>query len=423
VSQDRRIVGNTLWASSAWLAYFGSTAIVLVVLTRTFEPDQFGRYVGAIGAVFFIGPLASLGAGDLLIKRHSGSGVDLRDGVALAVPMAATGGLAAVLLLVALRPLLLPGTSIILLVALALAELVLGGLIDVGHAVAQATERLSLSLLFRACQGGFRLLAALALVTLFRHPTISQWALCYVSAAAASAIVVGLVLRRRTGAAWAMSRPAVRDIREGVALVLGWSTDRVRADADKVLLVRFGFQSDAGLYGAAYRVLEIAQVPIRAAVGASMASFWRAAETPGGAVRLARRVTAPAIAYGVVALVGLVLTAPLLKVAFGDDYGGAVSALRWLAVVPLLLGMQAFAATALTAEGFVGLRFAISMFALVLNLALNLVLIPDHGWRGAAASTLITEATISIALWAALGWVARSAADRVDRIPSFVRLP
>ena len=83
---------------------------------------------------------------------------------------------------------------------------------------------------------------------------------------------------------------------------------------DKPLLVRYGFETDAGIYGLAYRIVIVATLPVRAVLQASYATFFRLGkEGLDPALKLARRLLVPALFYSVGVGSGLWLLAPLAQ--------------------------------------------------------------------------------------------------------------
>jgi O-antigen/teichoic acid export membrane protein len=403
MSEKSMIGRNTIWASVASMSQFGATAIVLLLLTHVYPPEVFGPYVAALGLVLFISPFAGLGAPSLLHKRFNADGMSLVDAISLARGMTIIGGLLSTLLVIVAAELLLPDLSLRLVVALALGELLFIAFVDVAQAAVQATETLKLSVVMKAAQGGLRLVALVGLMLFNDDPSIELWGMLYLVAAALAAVVAYEVLARHVGRGVAgIVIPTWMDSREGIALTLGWGTERLRTDADKILLVRYGFGADAGLYGAATRLLQLAYVPIRGAVAASLAGFWRGADTSGAPAALARKLAAPAALYGVLTGVLLAVAAPLVPFVLGDGYGDTTEILWWLTPMPLLFALHAFPATALTSEGHNTERVWIVLGATALNIVLNVLLIPDYGWHGALGATLATETLMALALWLAL---------------------
>jgi O-antigen/teichoic acid export membrane protein len=126
-----------------------------------------------------------------------------------------------------------------------------------------------------------------------------------------------------------------------------------------------------------------------------------------GTLKLARRLASPVLALGLVAATGLWFAAPLAPRVLGGDFAAAISALRWLALVPLFQSIFYLAGDVLTGAGHQGLRSGVQLGAAGLNIALNFWLIPIYSWRGAAAATIVTDLALAVALWIAVVGVSR----------------
>lgn len=74
----------------------------------------------------------------------------------------------------------------------------------------------------------------------------------------------------------------------------------------------------------------------------------------------------------------------------------------WLLPVLLFRAAHYFAADALTGAGFQGVRTAVQVGIVLLNLGLNLALIPVWGWRGAAVASWLSDGALALFLWGAL---------------------
>lgn len=399
---DSLLARNTAWASLASLTQFGVTAIVLALLTFEFEPAMFGDFIGALSLIFFAAPFAGFGAPNLLQKRHGADGFTMTDSLSLARGMTVLGGAFWTITITALSMVLIPNVDTTMVLMLAVAELIAISYIDTCQAAIQATETLKLALVLKAAQSGLRLLALGMMFAFIDEPSLVRWSMLYMLAAIGAAVIAHVTVQRHIDERALVTWPRWSDVSEGVGLTLGWGTERLRTDADKVLLVRYGLAADAGLYGAAARMLQIAYVPIRGAVAASLARFWRGANEPGSPSALARQLVGVAGGYGVLAGVGLAITAPLLPLVLGDGYGGTTEILLWLTPLPVLTAFQAFSATALTSEGYNRERVAIVLAGTALNIVLNIILIPGSGWQGAVWATLITEVLLALALWITL---------------------
>jgi O-antigen/teichoic acid export membrane protein len=70
--------------------------------------------------------------------------------------------------------------------------------------------------------------------------------------------------------------------------------------------------------------------------------------------------------------------------------------------LPLTRAFQWSAGDALTGAGLQRYRLGTQIVAAVLNLSMNLYLIPRHGWLGAAWASVATDGTLAAMNWAVL---------------------
>jgi len=86
----------------------------------------------------------------------------------------------------------------------------------------------------------------------------------------------------------------------------------------------------------------------------------------------------------------------------GKGYGDAISALRWLCIIPIFRSVHQITGTVLTSLGLQRYRTVTQVAAVVLNFGLNVWLIPEFGWHGAAWSSLATDGALGIMNWCVL---------------------
>ena len=102
--------------------------------------------------------------------------------------------------------------------------------------------------------------------------------------------------------------------------------------------------------------------------------------------------------YSVCVTAALVLCAPVLPHVLGAGYQDAASALRWLAVLPVLRSVHLFLADALTGAGYQRLRSIVQAVVALVNVLINMWILPLYSWRGAAWSSIACDALLAIAL-------------------------
>jgi O-antigen/teichoic acid export membrane protein len=98
--------------------------------------------------------------------------------------------------------------------------------------------------------------------------------------------------------------------------------------------------------------------------------------------------------------VAVLAGAPLLPRLLGPGYEESACVLRWLSVLPLLKAVQYLCGDAMTGADLQRRRTAIQGGLALANVALNILLDPVFGWRGAAAATLVSDTVLAAALWA-----------------------
>jgi O-antigen/teichoic acid export membrane protein len=160
-----------------------------------------------------------------------------------------------------------------------------------------------------------------------------------------------------------------------------------------------------GLYNTAYPIYEgltYASAIITAVLVPRLSRLWASDQH-------AYRVLARRSLIGTAALAVLVAAAawPLAGVAirifFGSDYLEAVPALQWLlAGLPFIYVIWVLHTVALSAHR-TDVLLKVTAAGTVLNVGLNLLLIPGYSYTGAAIATVISEVVAMLLLLAALG--------------------
>lgn len=112
---------------------------------------------------------------------------------------------------------------------------------------------------------------------------------------------------------------------------------------------------------------------------------------------LGRGVGVLAVVYVPFAVVAVVEPGPSLRLLFGGEYVvPATPVLQWLAPAPLLFGVAFLASYVLVAQGREWWALTANVVATVLNVGLNLWLVPRHGITAAAVVTSVTLAARAV---------------------------
>lgn len=167
---------------------------------------------------------------------------------------------------------------------------------------------------------------------------------------------------------------------------------------DMVILSVFSGQEAVGLYGAAYRILEVLILGAAYFANAVLPLLSRYAETDRDKLRLLfRKSYVVLLLLGVGAAVATYVFAPLgIAIIAGPKFAGSVVALRILALVLVVAYFNHLNGYTLIALGKQWYSLAIALVALVVNVSLNLIFIPIYSYRAAAFITFLTEGLIVV---------------------------
>ncbi|KJH72559.1 oligosaccharide flippase family protein [Aliterella atlantica] len=407
--KQNSLAKNTLWMLLAQGLRLVLQAGYFVIIARVLGPEQYGAFVGVTALISILAPFASLGSGNLLIKNVSRNKALFAEYWGNALWMIVVSGLGLFALVLLIAPATLPKTiPLALIVLVCLTDLIFARILDVAGQAFQAVLWLSKTAQLNILPQVTRIIAALALVSLFAHPQAKTWTFLYLISTAVSALIAVFLVHRSLGypklALWRI-KP---EIAEGFYFSIGLSAQTVYNDIDKTMLARLATLSATGIYASAYRLIDVAFVPVRSLLAAAYTKFFQhGASGITGTMSFAKRLLPLAALYGVGVGIALFCLAPVVPYILGSEYQDAIAALRWLAPLPLLKSLHYFAADTLTGAGFQGIRSAMQAIVAIFNVSLNLWLIPTYSWQGAAWASLASDGFLVLSLWIAVAFIYR----------------
>ena len=407
-----RLALNTWWMFAGQGMRLVIQAAYFTVIARSLGAANYGAFVGVAAFVGIAFPFGALGSGNLLIRDVARDSTTFSKawGAALlrtTIFSSALVGLVIVLAHFALPP-ELPRRLILLI---ALADIVGMNLTLLSAFAFQALERLVWTSGIYVGLSTSRLIAALLLVALHPHPTALEWSYAYIGSTAFIALVAFAIAAAKLGLPSFSLRNAKADLREGLFFASSLSAQTIYNDLDKTMLARLGTLEATGVYGAAYRVVEVSFAPVTSLLSAAYPNFFRVgSQGIAGSLRFAMPLLRKAFLFSLVICVGLMLCAGLLPKLLGSQYIAAAIALRWLALILPLRSVHAFLCDVLTSVGRQGLRTGIQVCVGLGNGLLNLWAIPAYSWKGAVFSSLVSDACLALAVGSAVWVLARRAA-------------
>ncbi|HEY0477143.1 MAG TPA: oligosaccharide flippase family protein [Kofleriaceae bacterium] len=414
-----RVRGSTLTQNTLWMlvghgARTVIQAIYFVLVAHALQPAGYGAFVAAMAMVLIAAPFASLGAGSVLVKNVARDPASLAVYWGNALVIIAVSGMSLLVVILGAAHLLLPSAvPLALVLALGLAELVFARTVEVCAQVFQGFQQLKWTSAIQLMLSGCRLLSIAALYAILRTPTPLQWSLGYLAATAAVAGLAVALVHVRYGRPRLVVDRARMELREGAYFSISLAAQSIYNDIDKTMLSRLSTLATAGVYGAAYRIIDVSFAPVSALLSASYARFFQhGAEGLPGTLRLARKLLPLAAGYGVAAGLGLIAVAPLVPRVLGERYALIAPMIVWLAPMPLLRACHYFLADALTGAGHQRARSAVQILVAGANVLANLWLIPAYSWRGAAWASLGCDGLLAAGLLLVILVIGRSQPSR-----------
>lgn len=403
---QKTIVKNSLWELLAKIINIGCQAAYFTVIVRVLGTNNYGAFIGITALTALIFPFANLGSGDVLIQQVSRDKKVFSSYWGNALIVIFVASLLFVFIAYFISPLIFPNiTNLQAVLAILLADLTGLGVFMVSAKAFLSHNLLKNSSLLQIINTIIKLIAALLLVTCFKNPSLIEWSYLYLLSSIVTAII-GIVWVNKT-----LGRPKIvyqaipEMINQGIYFAIGESAYNINSDIDKTMLASMSTLEATGLYGAAYRLIQVGTIPINALLSAAYPRFFQeGAKGIKGCLNLVKSVLPFVVIYGVISLVGFVVFAPWVVYVLGDEYQNAIATVRWLAPMPIIGSIQLLLANTLTGAGFQKTRSAIQVFTALGNVGLNFWLIPLYSWKGAAWATLSSDSFRVICLAIAVAW-------------------
>ena len=395
-------------------------AAYFVLVARSLGPDAYGAFVTVVAMAALLGPFSGLGTANLFIKNvRSGkrpAAICWGNGILLTVLSGALLTAAAVGLSILLR--LKTAPFAVFLVCLA--DMVLLKVTELAAFGFAASDRMKQTSIQNVVVSLLRLAGIAALMAIVHPVTLDRWVVVYLL----TTLLGTIYAIARGSQLWGWPETDLTALREdageGVFFSIAGSATTVYNDIDKIMLSKLADLASTGVYAAAYRVIDVSMTPIRSLAAAAYPRFFRKGmDGIGATYAYALSLMAKAAVYGSAASAGLWLFAPTSCPTFWDPSTMlSLPAVRWLALIPFLRCLHSFLADALSGAGLQRTRMAIQVLAALINVALNLVILPRYSWRGAAWTSLGCDGLLVVMFWFTVLYYRR----REDQL-SFARLP
>jgi O-antigen/teichoic acid export membrane protein len=188
---------------------------------------------------------------------------------------------------------------------------------------------------------------------------------------------------------------------EAIPLSIGLAMMTLLSKVDVLMLGKLDEFESVGLYSVAYKfadVMSYAVVAILTPVATLLVAAW-----PLMHDEFRSRVRSAAVAAAVLSSIGVVVMwasgHEIVSLLYGERFGESSDAAWMLLVGGCFAALSQVILVALISAGHQRVYPWVACGALVLNVGLNLYLIPHFSYNGAAGATLITEFLMFVAMW------------------------
>jgi len=386
-------LSNTSWLSMSTVFRLGLGLLVGLWVARYLGPSRFGQLNYAIALTSLFAALASLGSNSIVIRElvKSPEQKDVLLGSAMTLRL--MGSALAMLVVVFLVRLMRPGDTLTFwLVMLSAAGFILQSInvIDL-YFQARVESRYTVF----SAGGAFLLMSVLKVVLILMGAPLIDFAWAGLGEGLLMAAFLSLAFRLKNQSMrkWHPDVGVMLEIlKDSWPLMLAGISSMIYLRVDQILIGQMLNDKEVGLYSAAARISEIwyfvpaticsSTLPALIASKKQNAELYR--------MRLQKLANLLVRVAVVVAVVMTFLSKPIISLLFGHSYDGsgpALSVLIWSGIPYSFGGAWG---SWMTVENRTKTIFLFHVNAAVVNLILNLVLIPRYGILGSAYATLIS---------------------------------
>ncbi len=388
-----RILKSGGWLIGKQLVMMLNTLVLGVLIARHLGPEGFGVLNYAVSLVALVAPLTTLGLRNLSLREYKLHSDETDKILGTVTVMRLCGTLLSIAVVFAVAARFPIDHQYIAILCTILAGAALFRSVDTIQEYFIAEQNPRPFVIYSVC-----ILLSFSLIKIgliLADQSVNAFILANAGQTAAQALGIVVAYRRHPVAAPGFSVDPTR-IRRYVAqafpLMLGAISAVIYLKIDILFLSYMAGKEVTGIYSVASRLSE-AWYMLPSAL--ALAAFPRMLEVRASAPdRYAKRMQDAMdlfAAFGtLVAVTSIFWAAPVVLLLFGPDYGASVVVLQLHVWVGIVVATRALMHKWLLADGLFWGSAIIHMTGAVVNIALNLVLIPFYGAAGAAVATVIS---------------------------------
>jgi O-antigen/teichoic acid export membrane protein len=396
---SRRLGGalnfGVTWAS--FIVRLGGQLGYFLLVARGLGPHDYGMVASVFALLVVIGSFSSWGSDHILIRTVTKTPERFRDYFGNTLIMTAATAVPLALLVYGAQTFAV-GMAVLPFAAFAIGELFFGRLLAVSVSCFMSFERGTDLLVINSFFSGMRIATCVAAILVSRPLSLEIWAVWYLGGVLISGTAVLAYPLWRLGLPrWYV---AWHEIGLGFHFCLFYSADAAVRDMDKPMVALFAGPSAAGLYNAAYRIVDAVTMPLRAMAAAFYARFFRHGHQGiERSFQFALKVLPLTLTYTLFAGVMLTFGADYLPLLLGEKFRAAVPVTATLAFLPVFTGLTSLGGDILTSAGRQRTRALVMVCLSLSPVVFSSLLVPRFGAIGAAYGSLANAAVVSATIW------------------------
>jgi polysaccharide transporter, PST family len=391
----RAIITNTGWLFADRILRMGASLVVGVWVARYLGVQQYGLFNYALAFVSLFSPIFTLGLDDVVVRHIVRQSSNKEEILGTTFWLKLLGGIASVL--VAVGTMFFLGEHETLKIWL-VAILGMAGIFRATDTIElwfQSQVQSKYTVI--AKNTAFMLNTAIKIALILTKAPLLAFAWVTLAEFAMSAIGLLIVYQAKGSSLWLWrwsSSVAKTLLKESLPLIFSGFAILIFMKIDQVMLGQMIGDSEVGIYSAAVRVSEIWYF-IPGAIVSSVAPAIYAAKEKSESLyyqRIGQLLSLMTCISLAIALPMSFLSDKIIMVMFGSGYaeaGGILAVHIWTS---LFVFMGLATSPWFIAEGLNHVSLGKTLFGAILNIVLNLLLIPKYSGLGAAIATIISQA-------------------------------
>ncbi|MEH1835702.1 MAG: flippase [Nostoc sp.] len=391
----RAIIANTSWLFADRILRMGASLVVGVWVARYLGVQQYGLFNYALAFVSLFSPIFTLGLDDVVVRHIVRQSSNKEEILGTTFWLKLLGGIASVLLAVSTMFFLgEPETLKIWLVAI----LAMAGIFRAADTIElwfQSQVQSKYTVI--AKNTAFLLNTVIKIALILTKAPLLAFAWVTLAEFAMSAIGLLIVYQVKGSSLWLWrwSFSAAKTLlKESLPLIFSGFAIMIFMRIDQVMLGQMIGNSEVGVYSAAVRISEIWYFIPGAIVSSVAPSIYAAKEKSESLYyqRIGQLLSLMTCISLAIALPMSFLSDKIIMVMFGSGYTEAGTILAVHIWTSLFVFMGLATSPWFIAEGLNHVSLGKTLFGAILNIILNLLLIPKYAGLGAAIATIISQA-------------------------------